>query len=297
MQPLRLGEIEIRKIVEIERMAVDPKWLFGNIEPHHVAENRDWLGPTFVEPGSDRLILSFHSYLIRTPRLNILVDTCNGNDKQRPSVPAWHMLDLPYLERLQAAGVSADEIDIVLCTHLHTDHVGWNTRLESGRWVPTFPNARYVMSRAEFDYFDALHRSGPPQPVNRGSFADSVLPVVESGRALMVDPGDIVDAEIADAVSLEDAAGHSPGGVNILLRSGGRLACLCGDAVHHPLQCTHPELGSPADYDPAMAVATRRRMFDRYADTDTLLLTGHFPDPTAGRIIGHGDGFRFRFAE
>jgi glyoxylase-like metal-dependent hydrolase (beta-lactamase superfamily II) len=297
MKTQQLGSIEIHKLVEIERMAVDPAWLLGNITPENIAANREWLGPRLVEPGSDKLVLSFHSYVIKTPTLNILVDTCNGNDKERPSMPAWHRLNLPYLERLGALGLRPEDIDIVMCTHLHTDHVGWNTRLENGRWVPTFSNARYLMSKQDFTHFDALHRAGPEQPVNRGSFVDSVLPVVEHGKAVMIEPGDTVAADLSDQVWLESAPGHSPGNLNIFIKSGGRRVCLCGDVMHHAIQCAVPELSSPADADKAQAIASRRKLLEQTADTDITLLTGHFPDPTAGRVVSHGDAFRFAFEE
>ncbi|MEJ1974822.1 MAG: MBL fold metallo-hydrolase [Acetobacteraceae bacterium] len=133
MKPQIFGSIEVHKLTEIERMAVDANWLLGNITPQILDENRSWLGSNLVEAGTDRLFLSFHSYVVRTPHLNILIDTCNGNDKQRPSMPAWHRLDTPYLQRLKAIGLAPDDIDIVMCTHLHADHVGWNTKLENGR--------------------------------------------------------------------------------------------------------------------------------------------------------------------
>lgn len=297
MKAQQLGSIEIHKLVEIERLAVDAPWLLGNITPDIIAENRDWLGPRLIEPGTDKLLLSFHSYVIRTPTLNILVDTCNGNHKQRPTMPAWHMLETPYLDRLKAIGLAPEDIDIVLCTHLHADHVGWNTRLEDGRWVPTFPNARYLMSKIDFEFFNALHQAGPEQPVNRGSFIDSVLPVVEHGKAVMVGPGDTVDADLSDDVWLEAAPGHSHGNMNIFVKSGGRQACLCGDVIHHAIQCAAPELSNPADIDKPLAHQTRRKLIERCADTDIAVLTGHFPDPTAGRIVSHGGTFRFLFDE
>jgi glyoxylase-like metal-dependent hydrolase (beta-lactamase superfamily II) len=297
MKTQTFGDIAVHKFAEIERMPVEAKWLLGNITPEILAANRGWLGPNLIEPETDKLILSFHSYVIQTPTLNILIDTCNGNDKPRPSMPAWHMMNSPYLARLKALGLAPEDIDIVMCTHLHTDHVGWNTRLENGRWVPTFPKARYIMSRAEYAYFDALHREDPSRPLNRGSFIDSVLPVVEHGRAMMVDVGDTVDAALTDRLWLESAVGHSPAGFNIFLKGGGRQACFCGDVMHHAIQCAVPELCSPADYDNALGVASRRALLEQCADTDTVMLTGHFPEPTAGRVVSHGDTFRFRFQE
>jgi glyoxylase-like metal-dependent hydrolase (beta-lactamase superfamily II) len=204
-------------------------------------------------------------------------------------------MNTPYLDRLKAVGVAPEDVDVVLCTHLHADHVGWNTRLENGRWVPAFPNARYVMSGQEYAYFEAKHREGPAMPVNRGSFIDSVLPIVEAGRAQMVAPGDGWGAELGADVWLEDASGHSPAGMNLWLKGGGRQGCFCGDVIHHAIQCADPTLSSPADYDSAMGVRARRALLEHCADQDIILLTGHFPEPTTGRVISHADNFRFRF--
>src|SRR5258708_9567386 len=154
MRTAHLGPIEIAQAVEIGRMAVDPNFLLGNVTPEIIAQHLDWLGPRLVEPGTRRLLLSFHSYVIKTTRHTILVDSCVGNHKQRPSFPEWHLLDGPYLASLAARGVQPEEVDYVLCTHLHADHVGWNTRLVDGRWVPTFPRAKYVMAKTEFDHFN-----------------------------------------------------------------------------------------------------------------------------------------------
>ncbi len=298
MKTQTLGPIEIRKLTEIDRLEVDAYWLLKNLTKDFLDTHRAELGSEYVHPTQDRVFLSFHTFVVQTPHHNILIDTCNGNDKQRPSMPVWHMMKTPYLENLAAMGLRPEDIDMVMCTHLHTDHVGWNTRLENGRWVPTFPKARYFMSRVDFEVFNAQHRDNPKEPVNRGSFADSVLPVVEHGQAVFVDPGDVVSADLADNVWLEDAVGHSPGNMNINITGGGRSACICGDTIHHPLQCADPNLHNTYDYDTPQGVVSRRKLLERCADTDTILLTGHFRDPTAGRVISHpGGGFRFRFED
>ncbi len=297
MKTQTFGAIEVHKLVEIERMAVDPNWLLYNITPEIIAENRDWLGPVLVEPGTDKLVLSFHTYVIKTPGLNILIDTCNGNDKQRPSMPAWHMMQTPYLQNLKALGLAPEDIDLVMCTHLHTDHVGWNTKLENGRWVPTFPKARYVMSRIEYDYFLEKHRANPDVPLNRGSFVDSVMPIVDQGRAMLVDASDTIDAALTDTLRLQSAIGHSPHAFNFFLKGGGRQACFCGDVMHHAIQCAAPELCNPSDFDHDLSTASRRALLEQCADTDTVMMTGHFPEPSIGRVVSHGDAFRFRFQE
>ncbi len=235
MKTQRIGAYEITKVAEFERMAVDSTFLFGNVTPAIIAANRDWLGPTFVEDGSDRLILSFHTFIIRTPHHVILVDTCNGNHKQRPSMMAWNMLETPYLATLAAAGVRPEQVDYVMCTHLHTDHVGWNTQLVDGRWVPTFPNAKYLMAKTEFDHFNRLHQANPAQPINRGSFVDSVLPVVEHGRAVMIDTSHVLEGQAGNGIWLTPAPGHTPGHVQIRIGAGNGLAVMSGDIIHHPL--------------------------------------------------------------
>ena len=294
MKVQRVGAYEITRVAEIDRMGVDPKFLFGNVTPEILAANRDWLGPRLIEP-DDRLVLSFHTYVVRTPHHVILVDTCNGNDKPRPSMLAWNMMKTPYLENLAAAGVRPEDVDYVMCTHLHTDHVGWNTRLVDGKWVPTFPNAKYLMAKVEFDYFNGVHRSNPPLPVNRGSFIDSVLPIVEHNRAVMVATDHVLEGSVGNGIWLEHSPGHTPGGVQIRVAAKDGRATMSGDIIHHPLQFAEPVLSNPADVDPARAVTTKLKLMNECADSDLVLLTGHFPEPTLGKVTRHGERFRFRY--
>jgi glyoxylase-like metal-dependent hydrolase (beta-lactamase superfamily II) len=297
MKTQKLGAIEISKVVEIPSLALQATWLMPDITPDILADGRTWLGPEFIDPTAEVVHLSFHSFVVKTPRHNIPVDTCCGNDKQRPSMPAWHLLNTPYLRELAALSLQPEDIDIVLCTHLHADHVGWNTRLIDGRWVPTFPNARYIMSAVEYAHWHKLHAANPPEPVTRGAFADSVLPVVEHGQAMMVASDFLVDVELGEGVWLEPSPGHSPGHVCVHVKGGGHHALLCGDAIHHPVQMTHPHLSIGADFDRAQAIATRRNIMERYADTETLLLTDHFVSPTACHIVSHRDNFRMRLLD
>jgi glyoxylase-like metal-dependent hydrolase (beta-lactamase superfamily II) len=296
MKVQKVGNVEIHKVSEIDKMAMDANWLFPSIDRELVAGQRSWLGPDFIEPVELKLYLSFHSYVIKTRHHTILVDTCNGNHKQRPSMPAWTNLQLPYLENLAAIGVKPEDVDFVMCTHLHTDHVGWNTRLENGRWVPTFPRARYLMGRVEYEHFHQLHQSNPSTPVNRGSFVDSVLPVVESGQAVFVEMDHVMEHEVGQDVWLSPACGHTPGHVFVHVGQEARdHTVLTGDVIHHPVQFSDPHLSNLADFDAQQAYETRVGLMRRYADTSTKVLTGHFPSPTAGRIVSHGDEFRFAF--
>ncbi|CDY78519.1 Beta-lactamase-like [Caballeronia glathei] len=296
MQIQKIGNTEIRKVSEIDRMALNADWLFPSIDPAFLDAQRGWLGPDFIDPVQFKLYLSFHTYVIRTKHHTILVDTCNGNHKQRPSMPAWTNLQTPYLENLAAIGVKPEEVDFVMCTHLHTDHVGWNTRLDNGRWVPTFPRARYIMGRVEYEHFNRMHQSNPETPVNRGSFVDSVLPVVEHGLAEFVEMDHVFERELGQDVWLSPACGHTPGHVFVHVgHEHGDHAVLTGDVIHHPVQFADPHLSNLADFDALQAYETRVGLMRRYADTRTKVLTGHFPSPTAGRIVSRGDEFRFEF--
>jgi glyoxylase-like metal-dependent hydrolase (beta-lactamase superfamily II) len=296
-----LGGTEIDRIAEYDRFPFQPQWLFPNLDIEAFHRHKISLGPDLIDPITDTFTLSFHSFLIRAPGLNILVDTCNGRHKNRPTIPFLHQLQHDnYLENLARHGLRAEDINMVICTHLHTDHVGWNTRLDNGRWVPTFPNARYLMSKREFDHFAALHATRPERPVNHGAFEDSILPLVERGMAQLVDvdAGDhAVREHLDERIWIESAAGHTPGTVAVHVRGRDDRAVLCGDCIHHPIQFLEPELRNMADLDPEQAHVTRRRILRLCADTGGLLMPGHFPDPSAGRVTETGGRFQFRYVD
>lgn len=298
MKQLDFGRTTVDRVVEIDNFWVDAGWLYPNIEADMVHRHRHALGPRLVDPVQHKLCLSFHSYLIRTATANILVDTCNGNHKNRPRAKWQHMFaSNEYLANLARLGLRPEDIDIVLCTHLHTDHVGWNTVLADGRWVPTFPNAKYVFAKQEFDHFLKLHESKPEFPVSQGSFVDSVLPVVESGQAMLVDSDHFVDGDLAKGVWLEDARGHTPGHVTVHVKAAGHQGVMTGDIFHHPIVFLEPGLINTGDWNPELAISVRQRISQRFADTSTLLLTMHFPAPTAGRIASCQHGFRFDYLD
>ncbi|MCY1259858.1 Metallo-beta-lactamase superfamily protein [compost metagenome] len=296
MKQLRFGEITIDRVVEMEQFWVDASWLYPGISHDVVARHKSALGPKLVHPETSQLCISFHSYLIRSKGKTILVDTCNGNHKDRPRAAWQHMLkSREYLANLAAAGLRPEDIDLVLCTHLHTDHVGWNTQLVSGKWVPTFPNARYLFSRQEFDHFMALHTSQPALPVSQGSFADSVLPIVESGLAELVDMDHFVDGDLSHGVWIEDASGHTPGHVSVHVKGGDSEAIMTGDVFHHPIVFNEPSLVNTGDWRPDLAMRTRQRLMARCADSPVTLLSMHFPAPTAGKLISSAARVRFQF--
>jgi len=288
MQGRRLGDLTLARAVELVT-PFDPLVFFPETTPADWAPHESWLKPNAMDPETGALLFPMQSYLVRTSHHTILIDSCVGNHKEPPHRPAWHRkTDDSYMRALAALGVAPEDIDFVMCTHMHADHVGWNTRLEDGRWVPTFPNARFVFSRKELEAWQSGHEKFSRQPLE-----DSVLPVIAARRAELV----ANDHALDDEVWLEPTPGHTPDHVAICLASRGERAVMCGDAMHSPIQCLHPEWTAWPDWEPELAKRTRRALMERYCDSDTLICTAHFPLPSAGRIVAEGDAFRFVFED
>jgi glyoxylase-like metal-dependent hydrolase (beta-lactamase superfamily II) len=295
MHPQKLGALVIETVDELGYWPVDHQWLLPSSTLNAILAELSWMGPIFVEPGTHKLVMGLHAYLIRTPRHTILVDTCCGNDKERDGLYPFHRRSTAFLERLATAGVHPADVDFVMCTHLHADHIGWNTRLENGRWIPTFPNARYIFSRKEADYWAASVAAETEIPMAIQAYNDSVLPVIEARQALLVEHDG--EAEILGReFRFFPLNGHTPGHTGLMVTSGDRRALLTGDAIHHPVQFVHPDWGSIGEVDATTALVTRRRIIDTCLDQDVLLLTGHFPAPTAGHVISQGGSARFCFS-
>jgi glyoxylase-like metal-dependent hydrolase (beta-lactamase superfamily II) len=287
--PIKIGDLTIHRIVEQEGPFFDMLAFFPDLGRERLEQHRAWLAPRYMDPASDRIVLCIQSYLIETAHHTILVDTCVGNNKERPSRPFWHrMASARWHQALNAAGFGVEDIDYVMCTHLHGDHVGWNTRLENGRWVPTFPKARYLMADRELAYWSSRHDSTPELCP---WIADSVLPIIATDRALVVTS----DHRLDDAVGLMPTPGHTIDHFSVEVRSGGAQALITGDLVHSPLQVLMPELGMFSDYDSKLAGETRRRVFGCLCESKALVCTAHFASPSTGRI-GH-DGTAFTFEE
>ncbi len=239
-----------------------------------------WLIPYFAN-AEGRLKMAVQSLIVETPSQRVLVDTCLGNDKQGRKVSTWNNLHTSYIDNITTAGYPPDSIDMVICTHLHVDHVGWNTMLKDGRWVPTFPRARYVFGKREYEYWNQHHDDD-----HAAVFGDSIKPIIDADRAELV----ASDQTLSDEISLIPTPGHSPGHMSVLITSAGEQALLTGDVAHHPIQMAHLDWSSTADSDPVQAAATRHALFSRFADTQTLVIGGHFD---AGHIKRDGDAFRF----
>jgi glyoxylase-like metal-dependent hydrolase (beta-lactamase superfamily II) len=281
MRSWRVGEVTITKVVELE-VAGGTRFLLPQATREAILPLA-WLRPHFADD-EGRLRMSIHAFVVETPDRRIVVDTCLGNDKQNRRVPHWNNLQGPFLRDLAEAGYPRESIDTVLCTHLHVDHVGWNTMLVDGRWVPTFPQARYLLGRAEFAHWTGDHGREDMRPI----LADSVLPVHEAGLVDLVE----TDHALCPEVSLVPTFGHTPGHVSVRVASRGEEALITGDFLHHPCQIAHPDWSSTADWDAEQAHRTRLRMYRELADRPVLVLGTHFAGATAGRIVRDGEGFR-----
>jgi glyoxylase-like metal-dependent hydrolase (beta-lactamase superfamily II) len=280
----RVEDMTIHRIVEQEYGFAPIREFLPSLSSETLEENRSWLEPAALDPTTDHVILCFQSYVVRTPHHTVLVDTCIGNDKNHADLPAWNRKsDTNWMNALKAAGVGVEDIDFVMCTHLHGDHVGWNTRLENGRWVPTFPRARYLFSKKEYEYWDRVHRQ-----TRRSVMEDSVLPIIEARRAELVTS----DHSLDDHVRLLPTPGHTPDHFAVAIGRKGDAVVFTGDLIHSPLQARYPELVARSDTDPSQATMTRRSFLERYCDTDTLCCTMHFPSPSVGYIKRWGAGFR-----
>ena len=293
MQPLQLGKIRVHKVHEMD----SPVPLLSQLPGTTADDLKRLMGwydqpdEITADPETALMTFSVHSWVIEVDGLRILVDTCCGNDKQR-LLPEVTNLDTDYLGNLRQTGFTPEDIDLVMCTHLHFDHVGWNTRLDNGKWVPTFPNARYLFSRKDYDYF----KDNPAgEEVHRASFLDSIVPVMEAGKGMIVDEDALIHREIGDGVWLEPAYGHSPGCCTITAQHGGAPGLFWGDVIHHPVQLIRHDLPFAFDMDSAAASKTRRAVMEKVADTDTVCFPAHFRRSSAGYVKRDGDAFRYEF--
>lgn len=275
-----VGAVRITRVVEIEGPSPGT-FLFAEATPERLLRHA-WLRPQFVTDDG-RSLGAIQAFVIESEGRCIVVDTCVGNDKPR-EIAAWNMRQGRFLVDLAEAGFPRERIDTVLCTHLHVDHVGWNTMRAGGRWVPTFANARYLFGRAEWQHWS----QEPPGP-DRDVRDDSVRPVLEAGLADLVE----TDHRITGEVRLEPTPGHTPGHVSVRIVSRGAEAVVTGDLMHHPVQCAEPDWAARFDVDVQAARRTRRAFLERHADRPVLVLGTHFATPTAGRIVRDGDAWRF----
>lgn len=283
MRTWQLGDVSATRIEESLGFSKAPTDFFTDFDPAVFDLHMDWMVPLHYNPEKNRIITSVHSWLIRTPRHTILLDACGGNHKNRPWNPRFHNLDTPFIENLAQAGVRPEDIDIVLCTHLHTDHAGWNTKLENGHWVPTFPNAKYLFSKKE----NELSRS-KNEGVRATVYRDSVLPVIEAQQAVLLDDGVF---QIDDHLLVEPSPGHTAGHITLQAGTADNQGIFCGDAIHHPIQVYEPDWSTKFCEDPALARATRIRMLAHCAEQRATLFPTHFAQPHVAAIMRRGEKF------
>lgn len=295
MQTWQIGASKVTRIEEMVGPMFDPVRFFPEFDPAIFEKHRDWLYPGHVDPDKGNIVASMHSWLIQTPHHNILIDTCLGNDKDRMPYRNWHELQTPWMDKLLATGVAPEDIDFVMCTHLHVDHVGWNTRLVDGHWVPTFPNAKYVFSRTEFEFWQSERNAAEPETfneVNNKTFDDSVLPILDLAQMIEGD-----HELLADLLKIDLAPGHTPGGIAVTLSDSGSSALFTGDICHHPIQVYEPHWNSAYCEIPDQAIATREHILTRCVDENALLMPAHFGAPHACGIYGHDSSFAINWKE
>jgi glyoxylase-like metal-dependent hydrolase (beta-lactamase superfamily II) len=288
--PQVFGDYEITRIGETLGPGFATKMLLPDFDAGAITRHPSCFTPEHYNAELGRLVLSVHAWLIRRGADVILVDTCGGNDKERPEMPGFHRQNRPFLDNLAAAGVAPPDVTMVINTHLHVDHVGWNTRLVDGGWVPTFPNATYVMPRADREHFDPATASDVSHADAR-VFTDSVQPVLERSEVFIVDG----PQSVADGIAVEPAPGHSPGHMVVVLSNGDQEAICTGDVFHHIIQVHETAWSSGFCWDPVMARESRRRLLFRAAERNSLLLPGHCGVPHMGRVHASDETHGFVF--
>ena len=273
----QVGDVRITQVVELTTASLGP-YLLPQATPEEM-DRLPWIKP-FVDD-RQRLILSIHALIVESGGETLVVDTCIGNGKER-SYPAWNRMQRGFLGDFAAAGFAVDRVDKVMCTHMHVDHVGWNTRLVDDRWVPTFENADYLFAEEEWNHWRVEEQEYGPV------IEDSVQPIFDAGKAVLV----AQNHRVNDEIWFEPTPGHTPGHVSVHIASRGEEAVVTGDMIHHPCQIAHAHWSSVADTDPNQAAATRSEFIQRYADRPVLVIGTHFAAPTAGRIVRDGEAFR-----
>jgi glyoxylase-like metal-dependent hydrolase (beta-lactamase superfamily II) len=286
-----VGEATILQVEESVQPSFIPQQLLPDCSEEALAKHMHWMNPVHYDPDAGKFRTSVRSYLVRTGRHIVLIDCCGGNHKNRPYFPRFHQRDHDWLGKLAAAGVKPEQVDYVMCTHLHADHVGWNTVLRDGRWQPTFPNAKYIAHRAELDRWNPKHASYRFSPHNEFTWEDSILPVIEAGQSVAVDDG----YELDGTLTVEPAPGHTLAHVAIRLRSKDKQALFSGDVMHVPLQVHYPHWGTSLDDDPALGVRSRLQLLESVAESGTLLLPTHFIPAEGCFIRRTSEGFAFEW--
>ncbi|MFE2061594.1 MBL fold metallo-hydrolase [Streptomyces sp. NPDC059467] len=288
VQSIVLGDVEVIRVVEWHQPFVPASGMFPDVAAEVWKDNEDWLAPDHWEPESDRAVVALQTWVLRSAGRTVLVDTGVGNGRERPGMPPFHRRQGDFLGRLARAGVRPQDVDVVVNTHLHADHVGWNTVDADGEWAPTFPNAQYLVPAADDFHYgpDNAYANGERED-DRLIYEDSIAPVHRAGQTVLWDGFHRIDEHL----TLEPAPGHTPGSSVLRLASGSDRAVFVGDLLHSPVQILQPCCNSSACLDPEQAVASRRRILGRAADERELLVPAHFGGAGALEVRRDGDGF------
>ena len=283
-QTFTVGDIQLSKVLD-SLEPTSPRFMYVDKRKDDFDPYLDWLQPHFIDPNK-LMLLSIHTFIIKTRHHTIMIDTCIGNDKQRLMFDQWNGRRSDFLQDLAAAGCGPESIDYVFCTHMHLDHTGWNTRLQDGRWVPSFPNATYLFNKNEWE-----HWKDEPNPEDQAVVEQNIMPIIEAGQVEWVDNAWSID----DEVMLLPTPGHTPGHCSVQLKSNGQEAVITGDMMVNPVQVAEPTWSQQADADKEQAIATRTLFVNSYCDTDTLILGTHFHTPTGVHIVSQGEKKRVRW--
>lgn len=293
-----IDDLVIHRIVEqAERDYAPVEEYLPNLTHEQLEQNLDWFATNGFNSQTREIVVSFHSYIVETPQHRVLVDACIGNHKTHNSVSAWNKKnDTRWLDEFGATGISPSDIDYVLCTHLHFDHVGWNTSYSNGRWRPTFPNARHLIVDIEFANLERFVGKATDDPIaqkRQACWRESVAPIVTAGQV------DLVSAShsVSDYLRLIPTLGHTPGHVAVAAGRDRDAAVFTGDLIHSPIQAVYPDVYVPFDSDRSAAIASRKLFLERYCDTDTLVFTMHFPSPSAGYVRRSGQSYRLEYCQ
>ncbi|WP_413098679.1 MBL fold metallo-hydrolase [Streptomyces sp. Inha503] len=289
MEQIKLGNVTITRVWEYYgSVEMTPDTFFPESSKEVWEAGSRWLTPHFLDSETNIVNSAIQTWLLRSEGRTILVDTGVGNHKERPYAPVWSHLETDFLGNLSRAGVEPEDVDIVINTHLHIDHVGWNTCLDGRRWVPTFPNATYLMPKDDFDFWNP--ENGHKPLLGRGNqnvFEDSVTPVHQAGQTLLWENSHQIDADLR----LDAAPGHTPGSSVLTLASGTDRAVFVGDMLHNPVQILEPHANSCFCEDPAGARATRRKVLGWAADNNALVIPAHFGGHGAAEVVREGGTF------
>ena len=283
MKTWKIGNVEVTRIVEVNNHT-DPLDFLLQGGSAELLKKYDWMFPHFATPEGDMMI-SFQCFVVKAGDRRIMIDTCIGNDRWR-EYEVFVNMNTSFLADLELAGCPPESIDTVLCTHLHFDHVGWNTRKEGDKWVPTFPNARYLFGKREWDHWKEMPLDGG---VLSQHIVDAIQPIFDADLAELIEP----DHRISDEISLFPTPGHTPGHVSVHISSQGEDAVITGDLMHSPVQMAEPDLHGNFDMDPEMGCKTRRKFLETYENRKALVIGSHFCDPTVGYIVADERNWRF----